>query len=83
MVENGYLIQERSIHDKRSIRVKLSEKGRRLNDAISKLYKKHEDRLSSAGLSDARLETMNQVLRDLETFWGEQTGVGGLNVASA
>ena len=27
MVENGYLVQERSIHDKRSVRVKLSEKG--------------------------------------------------------
>ncbi len=27
MVENGYLVQERSIHDKRSVRVKLSDKG--------------------------------------------------------
>ena len=26
MVENGYLIQERSTHDRRSIRVRLSEK---------------------------------------------------------
>ncbi|MCK5519186.1 MAG: winged helix DNA-binding protein, partial [Alphaproteobacteria bacterium] len=41
MVENGYLIQERSVHDKRSVRVKLSDKGRELNDAIACLYKKH------------------------------------------
>ena len=82
MVENGYLAQERSIHDKRSVRVKLSDKGRKLNDAITKLYKKHEDRLSGAGLPNARLESMNQVLRDLETFWGEQMGVGGLSIAS-
>jgi len=82
MVENGYLAQERSIHDKRSVRVKLSDKGRKLNDAIIKLYKKHEDRLSGAGLPNARLESMNQVLRDLETFWGEQMGVGGLSLAS-
>ena len=27
MVENGYLIQERSTHDRRSIRVRLSDKG--------------------------------------------------------
>ena len=80
MVENGYLVQERSIHDKRSVRVKLSDKGRKLNDAITKLYKRHEERLSGAGLSDARLDTMNQVLRDLEAFWSEQTGVGGLNI---
>lgn len=83
MVENGYLAQERSIHDKRSIRVKLSDKGRRLNEAIIRLYKKHEDKLTPAGLTDHRLESMNHVLRDLETFWSEQTGVGGLNVASA
>ena len=80
MVENGYLIQERSIHDKRSIRVKLSDKGRKLNEAISKLYKKHEERLGTAGLQPTRLDSMNQVLRDLETFWGEQMGAGGLNV---
>jgi len=80
MVENGYLAQERSIHDKRSIRVKLSDKGRKLNDAITKLYKKHEESLLTAGLQNSRLDSMNQVLRDLETFWGEQMGAGGLNV---
>ena len=82
MVENGYLVQERSIHDKRSIRVKLSDKGRKLNEAITKLYKKHEDRLADAGLQSTRLESMNQVLRDLEAFWGEQMGAGGLSVSN-
>jgi DNA-binding MarR family transcriptional regulator len=81
MVENGYLVQERSIHDKRSVRVKLSEKGRKLNDGMTQLYKKHEEKLGAAGLTDARFETMNQVLRDLETFWGDQMGSGGLNLA--
>lgn len=83
MVENGYLIQERSIHDKRSIRVKLSDKGRKLNDAVARLYKKHEERLTTAGLPTNRLDSMNQVLRDLEAFWGEQMGAGGLSVANA
>lgn len=81
MVENGYLVQERSIHDKRSVRVKLSEKGRKLNEAITKLYKKHEEKLATAGLANARIESLNNVLRDLETFWGEQMGSGGLNVS--
>ncbi len=81
MVENGYLVQERSIHDKRSVRVKLSEKGRKLSDAITKLYKKHEDKLAGAGLTNARFDTMSTVLRDLETFWAEQMGSGGLNVS--
>ena len=82
MVENGYLMQERSIHDKRSIRVKLSDKGRKLNEAVIRLYKKHEERLAAAGLQNARLDSMNQVLRDLEAFWGEQMGAGGLSVAN-
>lgn len=81
MVENGYLVQERSIHDKRSVRVKLSDKGRKLSDAITKLYKKHEEKLGSAGLTNARFDTMSAVLRDLETFWAEQMGSGGLNVS--
>ncbi len=82
MVENGYLVQERSIHDRRSVRIKLSDKGRKLDDAIGRLYKKHEERIVAAGLPHTRLESMNQVLRDLETFWTEQMGVGGLNIAS-
>lgn len=82
MVENGYLIQERSIHDKRSVRVKLSDKGRKLNEAITRLYKKHEERLPAAGLSNDRLESMNHVLRDVETFWGEQMGSTGLTLIS-
>ncbi|MDI1227594.1 MAG: MarR family transcriptional regulator [bacterium] len=81
MVENGYLVQERSIHDKRSVRVKLSDKGRKLSDAITKLYKKHEDKLAGAGLTNARFDNMSAVLRDLETFWAEQMGSGGLNVS--
>lgn len=82
MVENGYLMQERSIHDKRSVRVKLSDKGRRLNDGITRLYKRHEERLVQAGLPNNRLESMNHVLRDLETFWTEQAGAGGLTLLS-
>jgi DNA-binding MarR family transcriptional regulator len=82
MVENGYLVQERSIHDKRSVRVKLSEKGRKLDEAISRLYKKHEERLAGAGITESKLEGMNQSLRDLEVFWGEQIGTGGLNIAT-
>jgi DNA-binding MarR family transcriptional regulator len=80
MVEHGYLVQERSVHDKRSVRVRLSDKGRKLNDAMSRLYKKQEDKLTAANLPNARLESMNAVLRDLETFWGEQMGKGGLSL---
>ena len=80
MVENGYLLQEKSIHDKGSIRVKLSDKGHKLNNAIIHLYKKHEANLIAANLPAERLEAMNKVLRDLENFWGDQMGSGGLTL---
>jgi DNA-binding MarR family transcriptional regulator len=83
MVENGYLMQERSIHDKRSVRVKLSDKGRKLNDGMGALYKRHEERLSGAGLANARIESMNHVLRDLETFWADQSSAGSLSLSVA
>lgn len=82
MVENGYLMQERSIHDKRSVRVRLSEKGRKLNEGMSRLYKRHEERLPAVGLPDERLDSMNKVLHDLEAFWAEQMGAGGLSLIS-
>ena len=34
MVENGYLAQQRSLHDRRSIHVRLTEKGARLRDRL-------------------------------------------------
>lgn len=80
MVENGYLGQERSIHDKRSVRVKLTDKGRKLHEAVTRLYKAHESKLEAAGLPATRLDSMNKVLNDLETFWAEQMGKGGLNI---
>ena len=82
MVENGYLNQERSIHDKRSVRVKLSDKGRKLNEGITRLYKRHEERLTQANLAHERIETMNEVLRDVEKFWADQMGAGGLSLLS-
>ena len=38
MVENGYLVQERSVHDRRSIHVRLTKKGRDLRDRLSVMH---------------------------------------------
>ena len=44
MVENDYLVQERSVHDKRSIRVRLSEKGIKLMAIIDEMFKRHDQK---------------------------------------
>lgn len=78
MVENGYLIQERSVHDKRSIRVRLSEKGITLRDAITDMFRRHEEVIAGTELTDDRLNDVNKTLRMLERFWARQTNFSGL-----
>jgi DNA-binding MarR family transcriptional regulator len=69
MVENGYLIQERSPHDKRSFNVRLSAKGLEICTKIDRLYKEHVERLGAADLDINTLSRMNTQLRNLESFW--------------
>lgn len=77
MVENGYLIQERSVHDKRSIRVKLSDKGTALRDAISDMFRRHEQQISGTEITNDKLGALNNTLKMLERFWAQQTNFGG------
>lgn len=79
LVENGYLIQERSPHDKRSSRVKLSAKGLALCSQIDELYKAQIEKLIGGELDVNTLSRMNSTLRHLEGFWSQyiQTTFGG------
>src|SRR5262249_1897269 len=52
MVENGYLVQERSVHDRRSIHVKLTDKGRALRDQLSAMHQRHVEMLSQTPVTD-------------------------------
>src|SRR3546814_15509031 len=51
MVENGYLVQERSLHDRRSVRVRLSDKGLELRE---KLGRSEERRVGKECVSTCR-----------------------------
>jgi MarR family len=48
LVENGYLAQERSEHDRRSFHVKLTKKGRALRDRLSAMHSRHIEMLTQA-----------------------------------
>jgi DNA-binding MarR family transcriptional regulator len=69
MVENKYLIQERSTHDRRSIRVRLSEKGLELCAQISDMFDRHADSLEQANISSEDLRKANAAYGQLERFW--------------
>ena len=79
MVENDYLIQERSQHDKRSIRVKLSAKGKELHESITEMFNRHESKLESTDLSNERFNDTIKTLRMLERFWASQANFGGMS----
>src|ERR1700752_1222922 len=51
MVENGYLAQQRSRHDRRSIHVSLTEKGSRLRDRPTATHQPHVEMLPQAAVS--------------------------------
>ena len=56
MVENGYLTQQRSLHDRRSIHVRLTEKGIRLRDRLTEMHRRHAEMLPQAALSAEDLQ---------------------------
>src|SRR5580693_2053841 len=69
MVENGYLAQERSMHDRRSIRVRLTERGTGLRDRLTAMHRRHAEMLPQAALSAEDLQGAGATLRRLERFW--------------
>jgi DNA-binding MarR family transcriptional regulator len=69
LVENGYLNQERSPHDRRMTRVRVSEKGLELCERIDELYEKNARQLEHEVVSREQLTSMNQVLSALERYW--------------
>lgn len=69
MVENGYLIHERSTHDRRSIRVRLSEKGLVLYHSLREMFERHIADIVEGPISDQELNEASVALRHLEQFW--------------
>jgi len=69
MVENGYLAQHRSLHDRRSIHVRLTEKGMKLRDRLTAMHQRHTTLLPQAALSAEDLHEVATTLRRLDRFW--------------
>jgi DNA-binding MarR family transcriptional regulator len=69
MVENGYIVQERSVHDRRSIHVRLTKKGGDLRDRLSVMHGRHVEMLTQTAITDADLQGVVVTLRRLERFW--------------
>jgi DNA-binding MarR family transcriptional regulator len=69
LAENGYIAQERSVHDRRSVHIKLTNKGRKLRDKLSGMHQRHVELLKQTAVAKKDLETAAETLRRLERFW--------------
>ena len=69
MVDNAYLAQQRSLHDRRSIHVHLTEKGCTLRDSLTAMHQRYFEMLTEAGLTADDLQAVGITLRRLEQFW--------------
>ena len=76
MVENNYLVQERSAHDRRSVRVRLSEKGQALRQKIVKMHDRQIEALSKGPLTEQDLTAAFAALRRLDRFWTTTVELG-------
>jgi DNA-binding MarR family transcriptional regulator len=69
MVKNGYLSQERSAHDRRTIRVRLTEKGAKLRDQLDVMHQRHIELLKSrTTITDEDLQSATATLQRLDRF---------------
>lgn len=77
MFENDYIVQERSPHDKRSVRVKLSEKGLALHKRMEENLEKQVTALTAANITSDELSKASDILKKLERFWSGMINYSG------
>jgi DNA-binding MarR family transcriptional regulator len=73
LVDSGYIHHQRSKTDRRSVRVRLTPKGKDIFNVVSGLFERQLTMIEKvAGLSLSDLKAMNDHLSRLERFWGDQ-----------
>ena len=73
LVDAGYIDHQRSSTDRRSVRVRLTDKGQDVCRVVNALYQRQLKSLQQVGGIDADdLETLNKSLIRLERFWTDQ-----------
>lgn len=77
LVDMGYVNYERSHMDKRSVRIKLTDKGVNIASLIEEMFKKQTENLISRRIIDiAGLEDLCLICKDFERFWDDYIRYG-------
>ena len=73
LVEMGYMHHQRCEIDRRSVRVRLTEKGREVRKVVSELFLKHAEGLEEKAVMGAGgLDEINGSLKRMERYWTDQ-----------
>ena len=71
--EGGYLIQSRSQRDKRTVRLKLTERGLKVRKRVEDLIERQANALEpTASVRQDDLAQLNKTVSRLERFWSDQ-----------
>lgn len=73
LVEMDYMHHQRCDMDRRSVRVRLTQKGRAIRDIVVALFGRHADGLQAHGVLGAEgIEQIAGSLRRVERYWSDQ-----------
>ncbi len=73
LVDTGYLMQNRSERDQRSVRIHATEKGRELCQGLREMEMRHA---SSINVEPGDIESARNYLRGLERVWSDSIQFG-------
>lgn len=73
LVDMGYMHHQRCEIDRRSVRVKLTEKGQKVRVVVSDLFARHADGLEAKGvLGPDGIDHITHSLKRMERYWSDQ-----------
>ncbi len=73
LVDMGYMHHQRCEIDRRSVRVRLTTKGRLVRDMVAALFRRHAETLEARGvLGPDGLDHITSALKRMERFWSDQ-----------
>lgn len=73
LVEMGYMHHQRCEIDRRSVRVRLTERGRNVREIVGTLFAKHAEGMELHGvLNTDALDRVSHSLKRIERYWSDQ-----------
>jgi DNA-binding MarR family transcriptional regulator len=73
LVDMGYMHHQRCEIDRRSVRVRLTEKGRHVREVVGGLFARHAEGLEKQGvLGTDGIDRVNHSLKRIERYWTDQ-----------